>query len=362
VIARIIAATGFHTLLVYVALNALLQPAASAERPEPVTILLYHRFEEPRYPTTNISREALVGQLKYLRENGYRTIGLDEFKDILDGQKRATGKEVLVTVDDGYRSVYEVAWPLFRKYEVPFIVFVSTESLEKGYSSMMSWSQLEEMHRAGVIFGNHSHAHPHIGFRREGETVEGYRQRVRNDVASAARILKEHGISTSLFAYPYGEYNDVVIQVLGELGYELMFSQNPGVAFTGANRTRLDRMALVGENLSPQAFRDKLSRLPLSADLLEPNEGTHSGSISGVTVRLKEPAAYDPGQINVFLSERGRLAHRYDPEDGRITFPGPIRLERGLNRIIVTAREKERGKFGMMSWLILGPPERVPTD
>ena len=356
------AAAGFHALLVFISLNAFLQPAASAERPEPITILLYHRFEEPRYPTTNISREALVGQLKYLRENGYRTIGLDEFRDILDGHKKATGREVLVTVDDGYRSVYEVAWPLFQKYEVPFIVFVSTESLDRGYSSMMSWAQLEEMHRAGVVFGNHSHGHPHIGFSRQGEMPEEYRRRVRDDVASAAGILEKHGISTSLFAYPYGEYNDIVIDVLKELGFELMFSQNPGVAFTGANRTRLDRMALVGENVSLDSFRDKLSRLPLSADLLEPKEGTHSGTIPGVSVRLKEPGTYDPGQVNVFISERGRLPHRYNPEDGLLTFPGPVRLERGLNRIIVTAREKERGRFGMMSWLILGPPDRVPTD
>jgi len=333
-----------------------------AERSEAVTVLLYHRFDEPQYPTTNISRVALVAQMQYLRDKGYRAIGLDEFLNILDGRKKATGREVLVTVDDGYRSVYEVAWPVFREYKVPFIVFVATAPIEKQYSSMMTWSQIEEMNHAGVIFGNHSHTHPHIGFMKKGETSDTYRRRVQDDVKAAAAVLGEHGISNTLFAYPYGEYNDTVVEVLQGLGYDVMFSQNPGVAYAGADRTRVDRMALVGENVSVDAFREKLSRLPLSAELMEPEEGVHSGTISGVKIRLNNPGAYDPGQVNVFLSEKGRLEHRYLPESGVITYPGPLGLERGLNRIIVTARERTTRKFGMMSWLLLGPPERVPTD
>jgi len=291
--------------------------------------------------------------MQYLKENGFRTIDLDEFLQILSGQTAATGKEVLVTIDDGYRSIYEVAWPVFKKYHVPFVVFLSTQPVERGYASMMTWRQIEEMRAAGVVFGNHSHTHPHMGFPHSNESKEAYRARIRGDIEKARAVLKDHGISNRIFAYPYGEYNDTAKSVLSELGYDLAFSQNPGVAFAGADRLRVDRMAIVGENQTTEAFADKLSRQPLHAQLLEPSDTTHSGSISGIKVRIFEPENYEAGQINVFLSEKGRLQHQYDPAKGLITFPGPIFLERNLNRIIVTARERKSRRFGMMSWLVL---------
>jgi len=181
-----------------------------------------------------------------------------------------------------------------------------------------------------------------------------YRQRIAQDVKTARDLLSAHGIRNSLFAYPYGEYNRIVVEEVKKLGYDILFSQNPGVTWRGADRNRLDRMAIVGENISLAEFKNKLTRLPLGARMLEPRETVwRERGIEGIRVQLTEPSAYLDGQINLFLSEKGRLPARYDSVTGELVFRDFITLERPLNRIIVTAMEKSTGRFGFMSWLLL---------
>ena len=325
--------------------------AASSE--EPITVLLYHRFNEPDYPSTNISRQAFIEQMEFLKAGNYRAIDISTFRDIMEGRVKANGNEVFVTVDDGFKSVYETAWPIFKRYGVPFVVFLSTRAIEDGYKSMMSWKMVEEMSKDGVTFANHTHRHPHLGSLRPGETDNEYRKRIREEVMTATLILEKHGIRNSLFAYPYGEYNNIIIEELRGLGYDLMFSQNPGVAWHGADKSRIDRMAIVGENISMAEFKTKLSRLPLKATIKEPSGVFYQEGIANIAIRILEPGKYHPGQVNLFLSEKGRLEYSYDRTTGELHVDGPIVLSRPLNRIILTARDIETGKFGMMSWLLL---------
>ncbi len=329
----------------------LLSYAASSEKP--VTVLLYHRFNEPDYPSTNISRKSLIQQMEFLKVGNYQTIDISRFRDILEGKVRAKGNEVLVTVDDGYKSVYETAWPIFKSYGVPFVVFLSTRAIEEGYRSIMTWDMIDEMRKGGVVFSNHTHRHPHLGSLKPGETKSNYRKRIRDEVTTAARILEKHEIKNNIFAYPYGEYNDIIAEELKEMGYDLMFSQNPGVAWFGTDKTRIDRMAIVGENISLVKFDEKLSRLPLKATIKEPSGTFYKDKIARIFIRIAEPLKYFPGQVNLFLSEKGRLDYSYNRTTGELNVDGPIVLTRTLNRIILTAREIETGRFAMMSWLLL---------
>lgn len=320
---------------------------------QPVTILLYHRFDEGKYPSTSISEKSLIEQLKFLQTEGYSVIGLKMFGDIVEGRVHATGKEVLITVDDGYRSVYETAWPIFRKFNVPFTVFLSTMPIERGYPSMMTWKMIREMADGGVVFANHSHTHAHMGQMKDGESEKSYRARMREEISKAESILGLHGISNGFFAYPYGEYNRVITGELEDMGYKFMFSQDPGVAFAGCDKTRISRMAIVGGDMPIKEFALKLSRMPLLAVKAEPKEIEHRGELSGIELKIANPGDYLSGQVNLFVSELGRLEPVFDRKTGILKVNGPIRLERYLNRIILTAREKDSGRFGMASWLLL---------
>lgn len=340
-------------LTVSLVLTAVVFPSESFAGEVPVTVLLYHRIDEDRYPSTSISKKSLIQQMEFLQAEGYTVIGMQRFINIVEGRAAATGREVLITIDDGYRSVYEVGWPIFRKYDVPITVFISTRAIERQYPSMMTWKMIEEMAGAGVMFANHTHTHAHLGKKMDGESEGAYRERVRGEISKAESILELHGISNSLFAYPYGEYTRVITGELKAMRYNLLFSQDPGVAFSGCDKTRISRMAIVGGDLQISEFALKLSRLPLEASRTEPQSILHEGELSGLQLKIANPDNYLPGQVNLFVSELGRLEPVYDRKTGILRVEGPIRLERYLNRIILTAREKKSQRYAMASWLLL---------
>jgi hypothetical protein len=84
-----------------------------------VTVLIYHRFGEERYPTTNVSVDGFREQLTYLRDNNYQVLKLAELYRYLTEKKNLPDKATVITIDDGYKSVYQYAWPLLQSFGGP---------------------------------------------------------------------------------------------------------------------------------------------------------------------------------------------------------------------------------------------------
>ena len=82
-----------------------------------VPILCYHRFG-PRPNTTTVTPQAFDAQMRYLAQNGYTVIPMAKLASFLEGRTALPRKSVVVTIDDGYRSTYDIAWPILRKYFV----------------------------------------------------------------------------------------------------------------------------------------------------------------------------------------------------------------------------------------------------
>jgi peptidoglycan/xylan/chitin deacetylase (PgdA/CDA1 family) len=76
--------------------------------------------------------------------------------------KEKNEKKILITIDDGFSSFYENAWPYLKENKIPFILFVSTEAV--GKNGYMSWDQIKEVEKVPTAFiGNHSHSHDYLG-------------------------------------------------------------------------------------------------------------------------------------------------------------------------------------------------------
>ena len=108
-------------------------------------------------------------------------------------------KKILLTIDDGFKSFYEEAWPYLKENEIPFILFVSTEPIGKrGY---MTWEQIKEIEKEKFAYiGNHSHTHEYL--------IDVSNKDFILDIETANKIfLKELGYVPSLFSYPFGEYS-----------------------------------------------------------------------------------------------------------------------------------------------------------
>ena len=121
--------------------------------------LMYHRFNENEYPSTNVEMDIFKMQMQTIKQNQYAFMNPDEFTKEFSNVKNS--KKILITIDDGFQSFYETAWPYLKKNKIPFILFISTEPV--GKNGYMNWTQIKEIEKESFAFiGNHSHTHDYF--------------------------------------------------------------------------------------------------------------------------------------------------------------------------------------------------------
>ena len=119
---------------------------------------MYHRFNESKYPSTNIQLDIFKQQLEVIENSGIEFIHPDNFEKV---SKKTKLLENSFTVDDGLLSFYKNAWPILKAKQIPFILFVNTR--EVGSFNYMNWDQILELHNSeNVEIGNHSHSHEYL--------------------------------------------------------------------------------------------------------------------------------------------------------------------------------------------------------
>lgn len=329
-------------LVIFFLIMGLATPASAY-----ISVLLYHRFDENRFPTTTTSSAQFEQHMAYLKSHGYTVLTMDQLADCVEGRRPVPEKGVVITIDDGFISEYNNAVPILRKYGYPFCIFVFTHAI--GSKNYMSWGQLKQLESWGGEVGCHTYSHPRLINLPE----KGIEQEIMGPKESMEKKL---GHKVKYFAYPYGQYDDAVRAVAKRAGFRLMLSSDPGSVGAGAEFDRIPRQAVVGAEMSLDDFVKKLMNPPLEVKSRIPGSGTlPSNTIPVVSITLKAPGLYDPKQINVFLSEKKRLSAHFDPKTGFVSCNGPFLLTRKTNRIIVSARRKSDGLFAMDSWLIVLP-------
>ena len=233
-------------------------------------VLMYHRFDESKYPSTNIQAQQFVAQLDFLEKNEFRVWSLRKIIHHLKSGSVIPDKIVGITIDDAYASVYQVAYPILKNRKLPFTVFVSTDSIDNKNPGYMSWAELREMVKSGVDIGNHSRTHDHFVNRKLNESEAGWLQRIESDVNYASdRINKELDIKPDFFAYPYGEYNLSLASLVESLGY-ISFGQHSGAMGESSNLNFLPRYPLSESYADLSNFKDKVLSLPLPLLKIEP--------------------------------------------------------------------------------------------
>ncbi len=288
-------------------------PAAGGVPPHAV-VLLYHRFGESRYPSTNIGVRRFRRQLDYLASHGFHVWPLARIVEALRARRSLPDHTVAITVDDAYRSVYERAYPLLRAHHYPFTVFVSTEVVDDGGASFMSWAQMRAMAHHGAEFADHTVDHAYLLKRRAGESEQAWKQRVRADVTRGQeRLQAELGPQTNasprLFAYPYGEYDPALQKILRGMGY-VAFGQQSGAIGPGSDFEALPRFPMAGRFATMRQFRTKIDTLPLPVRAVTPEDPLdprHNPPWMKLTVG-PGPSRAQRNRLRCYASNQGRIA------------------------------------------------------
>ncbi|HOO37132.1 MAG TPA: polysaccharide deacetylase family protein [Deltaproteobacteria bacterium] len=340
---RSAANTIVRIILSTVVVLCILSPPSQAH----ITVLLYHKFDEADSPSTSTPTAMFARQMAYLNDEGYAVISMGELHRCITGDRPVPDKAVVITLDDGYLSEYTQAVPILKRHGYPFCIFVFTRSV--GAHNFMNWDQLKQIRSFGGEVGSHTHTHPHL--------VDSSAEEIEREMMTSRQILKEKlGFEPKWFAYPFGEYDNAIRAQGIKAGYKLLLTSDPGSVGENAMPDIVPRQAIVGQNMTMERFREKLSRPELHVLKRSPGHGRLSGGIlSEISVTIAEPRDYYPGQVQMFLSEKGRLNTQFDPETGVLTCNDSLVLTRKVNRIITTARRRSDGLYAMYSYMIVLP-------
>jgi peptidoglycan/xylan/chitin deacetylase (PgdA/CDA1 family) len=227
-----------------------------ADRIQTVPILCYHRFGNSGGKMV-VSPAHFAQQLDWLARNDYHVLRLADLAAYLKGEQALPRKSVVITIDDGYESVYRHALPILRKYGFPATVFVYTDFI--GAGEALSWAQLQELSASGLVdIQAHSKSHRNLIERIAGETDAQYAQGLEAE-ARTPRELIERRLPGRVrhYAYPFGDANDQVLDVLNRQQYQLAVTVNPGGNAFFAQPLMLRRTMIFGDH-DLEAFKARL--------------------------------------------------------------------------------------------------------
>jgi peptidoglycan/xylan/chitin deacetylase (PgdA/CDA1 family) len=222
---------------------------------------MYHRFNESKYPSTNIQMDIFKQQIEIIEDSNYKFNNPSEFEKMFSTPK--IKKEILITIDDAFLSFYQEAWPFLKKNKIPFILFVSTEPVgKKGY---MSWNQIREVESENFAFiGHHSHTHDYL--------INETNDQFISDIEKANKIfLKELGYIPNLFSYPFGEYSKFMRNYVSE-NFKFAFGQHSGIIDLNKDKFELPRFPINEKYGELKRFKSIINYFPLEYKEIFPEE------------------------------------------------------------------------------------------
>ena len=223
---------------------------------------MYHRFNESKYPSTNIQLDVFKKQLEIIDNEGIKFIHPKNFKNSMSNNKG--DRKILFTVDDGLLSFYENAWPILKERKIPFILFVNTR--EVGAFNYMSWDQIIELHNSEYVeIGNHSHSHEYLAD--EDPDV------IKNDILKSIEIFNNKlGKNSEFFSYPFGEYSLEFKRIIKDLGFKFAFGQHSGVIDETKDLWELPRFPINEKYGELSRFETLIKTLPFKYKNISPED------------------------------------------------------------------------------------------
>ena len=228
-----------------------------------LVILQYHHIATDTPAITSTRPEEFSAHMAYLQSEGFEIVSLSERLDPnAPGTGASAPKEVAITFDDAYRSIYPEAFPRLKALGWPFTIFVASNLVSEHGGHYLTWAELKEMQAHGAEIANHSTAHQHWARRPLDVSESTWRAQFTEDALSAQAAINEHfSKAPKHYALPYGEYYPELLEDLDNLGY-LIFGQQSGAVPMPNHPLVIPRFPMGGPYAAMNSFKTKVNSLP----------------------------------------------------------------------------------------------------
>ncbi len=334
-----------------------------------VSVLGYHDFSESLPETEmRINTSKFRKQLEIIGQLGITVISLEDFQAWKRGEISLPEKCVMLTFDDGWRSVYTDAFPILKEFGHPFVLYLYKNYVDGGGKALKT-PMIQEMLRHGATLGSHSVSHPLPSMvrRNRDRGEEAFDAYLRVELGESKRFL-ESKFKTPIktYAYPGGFFTEEMLKLGPELGYTHMFTVQPGKIRKSSPDLALPRYMILGTHDRIFEFATRFSEasdgviapdgavaamLETTAHPVHPEPGTIVNSRTPkIAADLSGVEHLDVSSLSMKIAGFGQVPATYDADSGLFSWTPNRRLRHPVCRVEVTWRDAE-GK----------PPEKPLT-
>ncbi|BCG65729.1 MAG: hypothetical protein methR_P3581 [Methyloprofundus sp.] len=191
-----------------------------------IPVLSYHNFSKGRsHNKMTVSAKNFRAQLSYLKENNYHVISMSQFIEFLNfGQ--IPKKSVLITIDDGWKSSYEIAYPILKKFGFSATLFIPTHFIRPQNKRAITWAQINEMVSDKTIdIQCHTKTHRNLTKLKKNESFTDYLRAIDKELLNSTQTIHQQiGKKPLALAYPFGKTNPLVMALVEKHGYKAAFT------------------------------------------------------------------------------------------------------------------------------------------
>ena len=265
-----------------------------------IVVLMYHRFNEDKYPSTSISKVLFAEHIKFLIEENIKILPLSDLINYFKMKKKLPERSVFITIDDAFRSFYNHGFPILKKYNLPFSIFVSSDFVSsESNSNYMSWSMLKEISENNGLVLNHSKSHMSFLEIKRSEWIK--------EILENQEIIEKRlGVQPKIFSYPFGESNSDIEYLIEMLNYEFAFSQFSAPIQKNDNKFRLPRFSLNNEFGSLKRFKTIVKSKPLNVYEISFKDTVVNSS----SFKLNFKSNFPSEMINCFINNYAKLGKK----------------------------------------------------
>ena len=330
-----------------------------------INVLCYHRFKE-RKPSeiTNkklgdiysITPKRFEEHMQFLKDAGYKVIPMSQYVRVIEGKEEMPEKAVVVSTDDGYKSVKDQGYPILKKFNYPSVSYVYSVFLPGGKNSLKPEDVKELLSEGLMEFGSHSHTHPILTKRGDMTDAEYCDFLIKEIITSKRYMERKLGITMDTFAYPYGAYSKETNKVVEKAGFKAAFSVVPSYNTKDTYRFALKRTMIYNSTTVGQ-LKAILEKKPIKIKSVYPDDGdVITNGKTELKAELIEDAGINTATIKFAMGRVPLEDSVYDPNTKTLTYTYDKPLPRGVHVASVKAKDMD-GFEREYAWsFIVGKP------